>query len=52
MADKTETVKARVLRDFWRDDTQEGRVRAGSIIDVSKDDLIDGMEKGLLERAK
>lgn len=45
-------VKARVLRDFWPSDDERDRVRAGTIIDVTTDVLIDGMEKGILERAK
>lgn len=45
-------MKARVLRDFWPTDNGEDRVRAGSIIDVSTETLIDGMEKGILERVK
>ena len=52
MADKPETVKARVLRDFWPTDNEQERVRAGTIIDVTKDVLIDGMEKGILVRVK
>ena len=50
MAD--EKVKARVKRDFWPSDNEQERVRAGSMIDVTKDVLIDGMEKGVLERVK
>lgn len=46
-----ETVKAEVLRDYWVAADEAGRVRAGSIVEVSKDDLIAGMEKGLLKRA-
>lgn len=49
MAGKTETVRAIVVRDFWPDADQ--RVNAGTIIEVTKDELIDGMEKGLLARA-
>ena len=52
MADKIDTVKARVLRDFWKTDDPESRVRAGAVIDATKDELIEGMEKGLLERVK
>lgn len=47
---KDETVKARVLRDFWPTDEQEKRVRSGAVVEVTKDALIDGMEKGILER--
>lgn len=49
---KEETVKARVLRDFWPSADQTERVRAGTIVDVTKDALIDGLEKGVLERVK
>lgn len=45
-------MKARVLRDFWPTDDETGRVRAGSVIEVSTETLIDGMEKGILERVK
>jgi hypothetical protein len=50
MAEKT--VKARVLRDFWPSENEMDRVRAGSIVDVSMETLVDGMEKGVLERVK
>jgi hypothetical protein len=50
MAEKT--VKARVMRDFWPTDKDEDRVYAGTVIDVSTETLIDGMEKGILERVK
>lgn len=49
MAEKIETVRAVVIRDFWPQ--ADVRVTAGTVIDVSKDELIDGMEKGLLARA-
>ena len=51
MADK-ETVSARVIRDYWPTENETDRVRAGAIVEVSKDALIDGMEKGVLERVK
>lgn len=51
MAEK-DTVKVRVLRDFWPTENEKDRVRAGTIIEVTKDTLIDGMEKGILERVK
>jgi len=47
-----ETVKAEVLRDYWVAADEAGRIRAGSIVEVSKDDLIAGLEKGLLRRAE
>lgn len=50
MAD--EKVKARVLRDYWPTGNDKDRVVAGTVIEVSKDDLIDGLEKSVLERVK
>jgi hypothetical protein len=47
---KAETVKAVVMRDFWPTDRDEDRVRAGRIIDVSKDQLIDGLTSGVLAK--
>lgn len=45
------TVRGEVLRDYWiRADEDGGRVRAGTIVNVTKDELIAGMEKGLLRR--
>jgi hypothetical protein len=49
---KEETVRAVVLRDYWAGPEETSRVRAGTIVEVTKDDLIDGMEKGILARAK
>ena len=49
MAKEEDTVKAVILRDFW--DEGGERHNAGAVIDVSKDVLIDGMEKGILARA-
>ena len=46
-----ETLQAMVLRDFWPTDNEEDRVRAGSIIEVTKDQMIDGLERGVLARA-
>lgn len=43
-------VQARVLRDVWGEDGE--RTRAGSIIDVTKDALIEGLENGTLERVR
>jgi hypothetical protein len=47
-----ETVLAIVMRDFWTSDDDESRQRAGKMIEVTKDDLIAGMEAGTLARAK
>ncbi len=49
MAKDEATVKAVILRDFW--DDKGARHPAGEVLDVSKDTLIDGMEKGILARA-
>lgn len=46
------TVKARVLRDFWPTENELDRVKAGTEIEVSMETLIDGMEKGIMERVK
>ena len=45
-----ETVPVTVLRDFWR--TEDDRVRKGTVIEVSKDDAMDGIENGTLKRVK
>lgn len=50
MAEKM--VKVRVLRDFWPTDRDEDRVRAGTVTEVDMDTLVDGLEKGILERVK
>ena len=50
MADKK--TKVRILRDFWPTDRDEDRVRAGTIIEVDTDTLVDGLERGILERVK
>ena len=44
------TVQAMVLRDYWVAADEAGRVRAGTVMDVTKDELITGMERGLLAR--
>lgn len=46
----SDKVKVRVLRDFWPTENEADRVRAGMIKEVSKDELIDGLERGILER--
>lgn len=50
MAEKK--MKARVLRDFWPTENEEDRVRAGTIVEVDADALIEGLENGILERVK
>lgn len=54
-----ELVKAEILRDYWESvpesiEYPEGtrRVRAGEIIEVTKDALIEGQEAGVLRRVK
>lgn len=44
------TVTARVLRDYWVAESE--RVKAGSVVEVTKDALIEGIESGILERIK
>ena len=38
------------MRDYWTKADEAGRVRAGTVLDVSKDDLIAGLETGILAR--
>lgn len=52
MAESKKTMQARVVRDFWPTEDGRDRVRAGSVIDVTPEQLIDGMENGTLERVK
>ena len=46
-----DTVAAEVLRDYWLSEGDEGRVRAGSVVHVTKDELIAGLEAGVLKKA-
>lgn len=46
-----DTVAAEVLRDYWPTDSDDDRVRAGTIVQVTKDALIAGLEAGVLKRA-
>lgn len=41
-----------VQRDYWPTDSDEDRVRAGTIVEVSADEAMDGMEAGLLARVR
>ena len=43
-------VLARVLRDYWTDEGE--RIRAGREVEVPLEALVDGMERGVLERVK
>lgn len=45
-------VKVRILRDFWPTENDEDRVRAGTETEVTMEALVDGLEKGILERVK
>lgn len=52
---KEQTVKVRVLRDYWlapNADGTENRVRAGSVIEVPVNAALDGIETGMVERIK
>ena len=49
MDKKKDTASAVILRDFW--DENGERQPAGKVVEVSKDALIEGMEKGILARA-
>lgn len=44
--------KVRILRDFWPTDKEADRIRAGAVLDVNMDTLVDGLERGILERIK
>lgn len=50
MAEKM--TKVRILRDFWPTENEADRVRAGTITEVDMETLVDGLEKGILERVK
>ena len=43
-------VRCRVLRDFWP--KEDERVRAGTIIELSAEEAMDGIESGSLSRVK
>ena len=45
-------IKVRVLRGFWPTENPMDRVFAGAIIEVDTETLINGLEKGILERVK
>lgn len=44
------TVTCEILRDFW--DAEGERHRAGTIVEVSVAEALDGIESGALRRAK
>lgn len=46
-------VACTVLRDFWTaDDEKGGRVSAGTVIEVTPEEAMDGIEAGTLSRVK
>jgi len=50
---KTEgTIRCLVMRDFWPTDAEEDRVRAGTMIEVTAEEALDGIESGTLSRVK
>lgn len=50
---KPKLIECRVIRDFWtKDDENGGRVKAGTILELSPEDAIDGIESGNLARVK
>lgn len=51
VAKTEELVEAEVLRDYWPTERDEDRVRKGTIIKVTKDQLIDGLTRGIMKKA-
>jgi len=58
---KKQTVTMRVERDYWPTEedldagwpkTERNRVRAGTLIEVSTEAAMDGLEAGMLSRVK
>ena len=50
---KAETVRMIVMRDYWtKADEDGGRVHAGSVVEVSIEAAMAGLENGSLARAK
>lgn len=47
---KKETFACELLRDYWNEDGD--RVRKGTIMDLSAEDAIDGIERGIWRRVK
>ncbi len=46
-------VACMVLRDFWRDEDEKGgRVFAGTVVEVTPEEAMDGIEAGTLARVK
>ena len=46
------TVTCEVLRDYWPTDDQSDRVRKGTMVDVTMEAALDGIEAGALRRIK
>lgn len=50
---KTEgTIRCTVVRDFWPTENDEDRVRAGTMIEVTAEEALDGIEAGTLARVR
>jgi hypothetical protein len=45
-------VRMVVLRDFWPTENEADRVRANSVIDVTAEEAMDGLESGNMARFK
>lgn len=45
-------VRMVILRDIWPTDNEDDRMRAGTVVDVSPEDAMDGLEKGTMARVK
>ena len=48
-------VRCVVLRDYWAEPEEDGaevRVRAGTMVEVTADEALDGIEAGTLSRVK
>lgn len=48
---KAEKMQFIVMRDFWPTDSQEDRVRKGTVVEMDPAEAIEGIEKGALKRA-
>lgn len=44
------TLQFEVQRDYWPTDNQQDRVRAGTIVEMTAEDAIPGLENGSLKR--
>lgn len=41
-----------VQRDYWPTEDENDRVRKGTVVEVTPDEAMDGLESGLLQRVK